>query len=90
MKYSISKEITIVFLNGCTYDYHFIMKELVEDLEGKFTWLGENTEKYITLSVSIENEVARIGKNGEEITKTIYYRLKFIDSTRLMASWLSS
>ena len=66
------------------------MKELVEELEGKFTWLGENTEKYITLSISIENEVARIGKNGEEITKTIYDRLKFIDSTRLMASWLSS
>ena len=66
------------------------MKELVEELEGKFTWLGENTEKYITLSISIKNQVARIGKNGEEITKTIYYRLKFIDSTRLMASWLSS
>ena len=30
LKYSIPKEITIIFQNGSTYDYHFIIKELAE------------------------------------------------------------
>ena len=30
------------------------MKELVEELEKQFTCLGENTEKYINFSVSIQ------------------------------------
>ena len=42
--------------------------------------LGENTKKYLTFTVAREKEVARIDKNGEEITKNISYRLKFIDS----------
>ena len=31
-----------------------------------------------------------MSKNGEEITKTISYRLQFIDSARFMASSLSN
>ena len=34
LKYSITKEITIVFHNGSNYDYHFIMKEQTEEFEG--------------------------------------------------------
>ena len=30
LRYKIPKEITIVFHNGSTYDYHFIIKELVK------------------------------------------------------------
>ena len=48
---------SVVFHNGSNYDYQFIIKELAEELEGKFTCLGENTEKYITFSVPIEKEV---------------------------------
>ena len=33
--------------------------------------LGKNTEKYITFLVQIGKEVEKIGKNEEEITKTI-------------------
>ena len=55
-----------------------------------FTCFGEITEKYITLSVPIEKKVTRIVKNGEEITKTISYILKFIDSARFMESSLSN
>ena len=58
LKYSVPKKIPIVFHNGSNYDYHFIIKELAE----KFTSLGENTEKYITFTVSIEKEVTRIQK----------------------------
>ena len=90
LKYSIPKEILIVFHIKFNYDYHFIMKKLAEECEGKFNCLGENTEKYITFSVPIKDEVTRIDKNGKEITKTIFYRLQFIDSTRFMASSLSN
>ena len=46
----IPKEIPVVFHNGLTYDYHFIIKELAKEFDGNFQCLGENTEKYITFS----------------------------------------
>ena len=45
LKCSAPKEIPIVFHNGFKYDYQFIIKELVGELEGQFTCLIENTEK---------------------------------------------
>ena len=45
LRYRISKEIPIVFHNGSTHDYHFIIKELVKEFDGNFECLGENTEK---------------------------------------------
>ena len=60
-----------------------MIKKLEEELEKKFTCLGENTEKCITFSIPIENEVRGIDKNREIVTKTISYRLQFIDSARL-------
>ena len=48
LTHKIPKEILIVFHNGSTYDYHFIIKELAEEFEGKFKCLGENTKEYIT------------------------------------------
>ena len=51
LKYKVPKEIPVIFHNGSTYDYHFIIKELVKEFEGNFDCLGENTEKYITFSV---------------------------------------
>ena len=47
LRYKIPKEIPVVFHNGSTYDYHFIIKELVKEFEGNFEYLGENTEKNI-------------------------------------------
>ena len=51
LKYSVTKKIPIVLHNGSNYDYHFIIKENAENFERQFTYLGENTEKYITFSV---------------------------------------
>ena len=82
LKYKISKEIPVVFHNGSTYYYYFIIKELAEEFEGQFECLGENTEKYITLSVPIKKQL----DNG----KTITYKIKFIDSFRFMSSSLSN
>ena len=47
LKYSIPKQITIIFHNESNYDYCFIIKELAEEFQGQFTCLGENTAKYI-------------------------------------------
>ena len=89
MKQSIPKEVPAVFHNGSNFDYHFIIKELAKEFEGELNCLGENTEKYKTFSNLIINEVKRIDKNGEEITKTISYRLQFIDGARFMHNSLS-
>ena len=44
LRYKIPKELPVVFHNGSTYDYRFIIKELAEEFEGEFECLGENTE----------------------------------------------
>ena len=72
LKYKIPKQIPLVFHNGSTYDYHFTIKELPE-------CLGENTEKYITFSVTI--------KKGLDNGKSITYKIKFIDSFRCQAHY---
>ena len=94
----LSKELySIVYLkipiglhNGSNYDYNFVIKELAEDFIEQFSCLGENTEKYIIFTIPIENEVTRIKKNEEKITKNISYILQFIDSERFMANSLSN
>ena len=82
LRYKTPKEIPIVFHNGSTYDYHFIINKLAKEFDGQLECLGENTEKYITFSVPIKKEL----DNG----KTITYKLKFIDSFRFMSTSLSS
>ena len=82
LRYKVAKEILIVFHNSSIYDYHFIIKELVKEFESNFECLGENTEKYISFSVSIKK---KIENKDPEIT----YKIKFIDSYRFMASSLS-
>ena len=87
LRYKIPKEFLVVFHNGFTYDYHFIIKELTKKIEGQFECLEESTEKYIIFSPPIKKEL----DNG----KTTAYKLKFIDSFRFisfrfMSSSLSS
>ena len=74
MKYGISKEFAVIFHNGSNYDYHFIIKKLAEELEGRFSCLGENTEKYATFPVLIDKEVKRTGINADAIRTTISYK----------------
>ena len=68
------KEISIVFHNGCKYDYHFIINQLPKEFDNQLECLGENTENYITFSVPI----SKVPDN----CKTITYKSKFIDSFR--------
>ena len=82
LRYKIPKEIPVVFHNGSTYDYHFIIKKLAEEFEGEFEYLGENAEKYINFAVPPKKE----NYNG----KKIMYKLKFIDSYKFMSTSLSN
>ena len=90
LRYKIPKEIPVVFYNGSTYDYHFIIKELAEEFEGEFECLGENTEKYITFSVTIQKEITKTDKDGNDKITKMSYKIKFIDSFRFMSSSLSN
>ena len=80
LQYKLPKEIPVVFHNVSKYDYHFIINKLAKGIDG-ITCLGEDTEKYITLKVSLNKE----NKDGKFIT----YELKFIDSFRIMNRSLS-
>ena len=82
LRYKVPKEIPVVFHNGSTCDYHFIIKELVKELDGNFECLGENSEKYVTFSVPLKKKIEN--KNIE-----ITYKIKFIDSYRFMSMPLS-
>ena len=82
LNYKIPREMPVVFHNGSTYDYHFIIKQLAKEFKRKFDCLGENMEKYITFSVPIEKE----RDNGKPTT----YKLKIIDSYRFMQDSLSN
>ena len=81
LRYKIPKNIPVIFHNGSTIDYHFIIKELANEFEGNFECLGENTEKYITFSVPIKKKI-------ENKNMDITYKIKF-DSFRFMATSLS-
>ena len=78
LRYKIPKEIPVVFHNGSTYYYHFIIKELAEKFEGEFECLGKNTEKYITFSVPIKKETTKNDKNGSDKIMKTSYKIKFI------------
>ena len=66
------KEIPVLFHNGSTYDYHFIIKELAKEFEGEFECLIENTEKYVTFSVPIKKEITKKDKGGNDKQNKVY------------------
>ena len=80
IRYKIPKWIPVAFHKESKYDYHFIIKDLAEEFESQIECLTENTEKYMTFSVTIKKL---------ENNKTITYKIKFIDSFRFMSSSLS-
>ena len=56
LKYGVPKKMSVAFHKGSNNDYHFIIKELTEEFWKQSTGLGENTGKYITITVPIEKE----------------------------------
>ena len=97
LKYRTEKKIPVVFHNGSTCDYHFIINELAREFKYYLECLGENTEKYITFPVPIKKVLDKDKKDDNDSdndknkkkdkgkkAKLITYRLRFIDSCRLM------
>ena len=63
LRYKAPKQIPVVFHNGSTYEYHFIIEEVVKEFKGDYDCLGENTEKYITFSVPVKKEYKNVKTN---------------------------
>ena len=64
---------------------------MAEEFEREFECLGENTEKYITFSVTIKKKkITKKDKNSNDKTIKISYKIKFIDSYRFMSTSLSN
>ena len=82
LNYKLPQEIPVKIHSGSKYDYHFIIKELVEEFKGEFECLGEKTEKCIIFSVPTKKE--------NDNDKTITNKWTFIDSCRFMPSKLSN
>ena len=80
LNYKVPKDISIIIHNA-SYDTHFIINRLAEELNGKLNYIGENMEKYITFSVPIKKKC--------DDSKTITYKFRFIDSFRFMPTSLS-
>ena len=55
LNYKAPKDIPIIIYNA-SYDTHFIINQLAEELKGELNCIGENTEKYIVFSVPIKKE----------------------------------
>ena len=81
LKYKIVKEIPALFHNGSVYDYHFIIKYLAREFKGNSECLGENTEKYISFTVTFKKVI-----NDKEIK----YRTRISDSCRFVQDSLSN
>ena len=86
LKFNVPNEIPAVFHNGSNYGYHFIVKELANESEGKFECIGENPEKHKKFSVPVEKKITNIDKDGDESVVTVSYKTKFIDSARFIVT----
>ena len=73
LRYKVPMVFEVVFHNGSSYDNHFVIKQLAKDFNGYFGCIGENTEKYISFSISVFKE------SGNK-KKPDVFTLKFIDS----------
>ena len=62
-RYKVPKEIPVLFHNSSTYNYHFIIKKLVEEVEGEFECLGENTENILRFQCRLKNKIIMVKKS---------------------------
>ena len=53
----------MILHSGSNYDYHFIIRELVDVSVGKFECLGENTETYMNALVTMKKIKMKILKH---------------------------
>ena len=86
LRFNVSKEIPVLFHNSSSYDYHFIIKALANKFERQLEW-----RKYSKVQKCFHSnwkEVTKTNKDGKESVVAIFYKIKFIDSARFMATSL--
>ena len=66
VQYKVPKSISVAFHNGSSYYNHFIIKQLSKDFNCYFNCIGENTEKYISFSVTVLKERDTVNKNKKK------------------------
>ena len=86
LKYKKPDFIPVVFHNLSGYDSHLFIKNL-GFTAGNIDCIPNNEEKYISFTKKIETG-SYMTKTGE--TKTISYKIRFIDSFKFMATSLDS
>ena len=89
LKYSVPKEISIVFHKRSNYDYYFIIKEVAEEFEKQFTCLRENTENTQPFQFQYKKKLQELIKWRKNQKNHILKRLQLIDRTTFMGSSLS-
>ena len=77
LKHKVAKFVAVILHNGSKYDNHLIIKQLAKDFNGYFRCIGENTEKYISFSVTFIKESANSNKKKEPDV----YSLRFINTS---------
>ena len=76
LKFNVANKI-VVFHNSSNYDYHFMIKELSNEFEGQFEYLGENKEKYKTCSVPTK----------EKLHNKVYWQRNIYDDFIIKSCW---
>ena len=89
MNYKISKNIPVIFHNGSTYDYHFIIKEITKEFKGQFECLGINTFLGLFFLYQLIKKLKK-DRDGNDKIVTIPCKIKFMNSFRFMSTSLSS
>ena len=74
-KYKVPKEIPVVFHNGPTYDYHFIIKK-ENDNGKKITYKLKFIDSYRFMSSSLSNLVANLSGVQDKVCKKCMERKK--------------
>ena len=65
MKEKTPNEILSIFHNGSYYNYHFTIKQLVEEFEWQLACQGEKTEKYLTFFATAKISALSSDKTGK-------------------------
>ena len=73
LQYKVPRVIPVVFHNGSACDNHFIIRQLAKDFNGYFSCIGENTEKYISFSITIIKEQGK--KRQKEKARCLYLKI---------------
>ena len=45
LRYETPQKVPVVFHNGSTNDYHFMINQLIKEFDGQLKCFGENTDK---------------------------------------------